>query len=152
MNGKMRAGIMFRMAELPNRNRNTTARLPVQNAIGRPSASNMPSEPNSSSVSHAISISQTHGSGSPARQDDDVFDQLGDALQQQQRGADRHHQLHRPVLHAPFGERDLAGAAGIERIHGEAPARSRTCVKTKMKKNTEVMMSAMALPRVENFA
>ena len=35
-----------------------TARLPVQNAIGRPSASSTPSEPNSSSVSHAISISK----------------------------------------------------------------------------------------------
>ena len=58
MNGKMRDGIMFRIAELPNTNRKMTARLPVQNAIGRPSASKMPSEPNSSSVSHAISMSQ----------------------------------------------------------------------------------------------
>ena len=57
MNGKMRDGIMFRMAPLPNTNRKTTARLPVQNAIGRPSASSMPSEPNSRTVSHAISIS-----------------------------------------------------------------------------------------------
>ena len=58
MNGKMRAGIMLRMAELPNTNRKITARLPVQNAIGRPSASSTPSEPNSRSVSHAISISK----------------------------------------------------------------------------------------------
>src|SRR4051794_9753954 len=105
MNGKMREGIMFRIAEFPNRNRNITASEPVQNAIGSPSASSAPSEPNNSSVSHAISMSQPMALGSPTRQDDDVLDQFRNALQQQQRGADRHHQLHRPVLHAPLGER-----------------------------------------------
>ena len=32
----------------------------------------------------------------------------------QQHGADRHHQLHRPVLHAPLGERDFAVAPGLK--------------------------------------
>ena len=58
MNGKMRDGIMLRMAAFPNTNRKMVARLPVQNAIGRPSASSTPSEPNSRSVSHAMSISR----------------------------------------------------------------------------------------------
>src|SRR3954451_17467875 len=106
MKGKMRDGIMLRIAEFPNRNRNTTASEPVQNAIGRPRASSAPSEPNRSTVSHAISMSQPMALGSPTRQDDDVFDQFRKTLQQQQRGTDRHHQLHRPILHAPFGEGD----------------------------------------------
>ena len=58
MNGKMRDGIMLRMPPLPNTNRKMIARLPVQNAIGRPSASSSVSEPNSSNVSHAIRISR----------------------------------------------------------------------------------------------
>src|SRR3954467_7319544 len=122
MKGKMRAGIMFKIAEFPNRKRNNTARLPVQNAIGKPSASSMASEPNSRSVSQAISISQPICSRSPVLQDDYVLDQFRYPLQQQKRSPDRHHQLHRPVLYAPFGERGFAKAAGIVRIHGEAPA------------------------------
>ena len=47
MNGKMRDGIMFRIAGVPKTNRKITARLPVQNAIGRPSSSSSASEPNS---------------------------------------------------------------------------------------------------------
>src|SRR5947209_18968634 len=100
MKGKMRAGIMFRMAGLPNTNKKMTARLPVQNAIGRPSASSTPSEPNSSSVSQAMSMSRPISSAPRPRDEHDIFDQLGQALQQQQRGADRHRQFHRPVLHA----------------------------------------------------
>jgi hypothetical protein len=58
MNGKMRDGIMFRTAGEPNTNRKITARLPVQNAIGRPSISSRASEPNSSSVSQPIPTSR----------------------------------------------------------------------------------------------
>ena len=58
MNGKIRDGIMLRMALFPNTNRKMVAKLPVQNAIGNPSASSRPSEPNSRTVSQAMSISR----------------------------------------------------------------------------------------------
>ena len=66
MNGKMRDGSMFSIAALPNTNRKIMARLPVQNAIGRPSTSSKPSDPNSRSVSHSIPISRPMASGFPA--------------------------------------------------------------------------------------
>ena len=63
MNGKMRDGIMLRIAALPNTNRKMTARLPVQNAIGRPSASSTPSEPNSKQRQPGDVDFETHRSG-----------------------------------------------------------------------------------------
>src|SRR5262245_34181063 len=114
MNGKMRAGIMLRMAGIPNRNRKMVARLPVQNAIGSPSASKRPREPNRRTVSHAMSISSPMASGSSTDDEDDIFDELGEPLQCHQRRTDWNHQFDRPVLHAPLGERDLHVIDGIE--------------------------------------
>src|SRR5439155_16942083 len=105
MNGKIRDGSMLRIAPFPNTNRKITARLPVQNAIGRPSMSNSASEPNSRMVSQPMPISRPMALGHLSRDDHDVFDQLGDALQHQQRRADRHGELHPPVLDAALGER-----------------------------------------------
>ena len=55
----------------------------------------------------------THGL--PAGDENDVFDQLGEALERQQGGTDRHGELDRPVLHAPFGERMLTDIDGVHR-------------------------------------
>src|SRR5437016_12631413 len=120
MNGKIRDGSMLRIAPFPNTNRKITARLPVQNAIGKPSMSNSPSEPNRRMVSQPMPISRPMASGRLARENHDVLDQLGNALQHQQRGADRHRELHRPVLDAPLRERMLAHA---NRGHGNADPR-----------------------------
>src|SRR5690348_11094582 len=119
MNGKMRAGIMFRMAPLPKTNRKIVARLPVQKAIGSPSMSRRPSEPKRSSDSHWIGISRPISDGLSAGHDQDVLYQLGYALQDDERRAERNGELHRPVLHAPLGERGLAVLHGVP---GELPA------------------------------
>src|SRR5438093_1867318 len=103
MNGKIRDGSMLRMAPLPNTNRKMTARLPVQNAIGNPSIKSSASDPNSRIVSQPMPISRPT-LGRLAGDDHDVLDQLREALERHQRRADRHHQLDRPVLDAPFGE------------------------------------------------
>src|SRR5436853_5745636 len=150
MNGKMRDGIMFRIAEFPNRNRNTTASEPVQNAIGRPSASSTPSEPNSSSVSYAISISQPMAQATPR------FMMMMSWIN-----------LDRPCSAssaAPIGIISFTGQYWTPHsVNDTSPVPPglnesianrqlvKNSVKTKMKKNTEVMMSAIALPRVENF-
>src|SRR6266480_6379116 len=105
MKGKMRAGIMLRIAGVPKTNRKMVARLPVQNAIGRPSMSSRASEPKSSRVSHAIGISiPTLLRPLPADQHD-VLDELRHTLKDDQGRADWDGQFHRPVLHRPFGER-----------------------------------------------
>src|SRR4051812_27011085 len=104
MNGKIRDGIMLRMAGLSKTNRKMTARLPVQNAIGRPSASKIASDPNSRTVSHAMSISSPIAEAPPARDQDDVLEQLREALQHHQESTKRQHQLDRPVLDSPLGE------------------------------------------------
>src|SRR6266496_4680754 len=150
MNGKMRDGIMLRIAEFPNRNRNTTAREPVQNAIGSPSASSTPSEPNSSNVSHAISISQPMAQATP------FFRILTSLIS-----------LESPCSAssaAPIGIISLTGQYctphSVKETSPVPPGLNESMAKrqlvknnvnTKMKKNTDVMMSAMALPRVENF-
>src|SRR5438067_3393949 len=119
MNGKMRAGIMLRMALLPNTKRKIVARLPVQNAIGSPSISSRPRPPKSSSDSHWIGISMPISDDLSARHDQDVLRELGDALQDDERGTEGHGELYRPVLHAPFGER---GLAVLHRVPGEFPS------------------------------
>src|SRR5437764_715773 len=103
MNGKMRAGIMLRIAGVPKTKRKIVARLPVQNAIGSPSISSSPSEPKSSSESHWIGISKPMSAGL-SRHDEDVLHELGDALQHDERRAERDAELDRPVPHAPLGE------------------------------------------------
>src|SRR5947199_9111166 len=108
MNGKIRDGSMLRIAPLPNTNRKMTARLPVQNAIGRPSMSNSASEPNSRMVSQPMPISRPMALGRLTGDEHDVLDQFGNALQHHQSRADRHREFHRPVLDAPFGKRMLA--------------------------------------------
>lgn len=49
---------MFSMAELPNRKRKSTARLPVQKAIGNPSSKSTPRPPNINMLSHRIGSSR----------------------------------------------------------------------------------------------
>src|ERR1041384_5409163 len=95
MNGKMRAGIILRIAGVPKTNRKIVARLPVQNAIGRPSMSKRPSEPNSSRVSHTIGISMPISLSSLSPDQHDVLEELGYALQHDQRRPDRQGELHR---------------------------------------------------------
>src|SRR3954470_1053050 len=150
MNGKMRDGIMFRIAEFPNKNRNTTASEPVQNAIGSPSASSTPSEPNRSSVSHAISISQPMAQATPRFRIRMSLINLESPWS--------------ASTAAPIGIISFTGQywtphsvketspvpPGLnESMAKRQPVNS--SVSTNMKKNTDVIMSAMALPRVENF-
>src|SRR5882757_286074 len=119
MNGNTRDGSMLSIAPLPNTNRKITARLPVQNAIGSPNISSSASEPNSRMVSQPMPISRPI-LGGLSLEEHDVLDQLGDTLEDEQRGADGHGELHRPVLDAPLGEGMLALG---NRIHGEARRR-----------------------------
>src|SRR3954470_1843543 len=100
MNGKMRAGIMLRIAGVPNTNRQIVARLPVQNAIGSPSMSSSPSPPNRIRLSQPIDSSLPIFLASPPAQHD-VLQQLRDALQHDERGPERDRELHRPVLARP---------------------------------------------------
>ena len=124
------------------------ARPPVQNAIGSPhqqqhqqAAEQQYGEPFDADL-------ESHASGSPPRHDQDVLEQLADPLQQQQRGADGNRELDRPVLDAPFGERVLVELHGVQR---EARTPVQSIVPMKMKKNTDVTMSQIALPRVDSF-
>src|SRR4051794_24682743 len=119
MNGKMREGSMFRIAELPKTKRQITARLPVQKAIGSPSISKSARPPNRTRLSQPIESSMPIWLCLPAREQREVLDQLRNALQHDQRRADRDRELHRPVLHRPLGEGRLVV---LHRVRGELPA------------------------------
>src|SRR3954469_14166971 len=104
MNGKMREGIMFRIAELPNTKRQITARLPVQKAIGRPSISSSARPPKRIRLSQPIESSMPIFLCLPAPEQRDVLQQLRYPLQHDQRRADRDGEVPGPVLHGAVGE------------------------------------------------
>src|SRR5881394_4027403 len=111
MNGKIRDGSMLRIPPFPKTYRNTTARLPVQKAIGRPSINSRPSEPNRRIVSQPMPISRPT-SGSLPHDDHHILRELGEALKHHERRTHRNSELDRPILDAPLGERVLADLHG----------------------------------------
>src|SRR5205823_8845873 len=146
MNGKIRDGSMLRIAPLPNTNRKMTARLPVQNAIGNPSISSSASEPNSRIVSQPMPISRP------------TYASLRVTIMMSLMSFEMPCSV---ISAAPIGIINLTGQYWMPHsvndrspteIASEANRYEVTSIVTmKMKKNSDVMMSAIALPRVENF-
>ncbi len=139
---------MFSTALLPNTKRKIVARLPVQNAIGRPSASNIASPPKRRTVSQPIPISR------PMRHAPLRITNRMSLIS-----------LETPCSSssaAPIGIASLTGQYWMPHsvndvspkpIESDANLMPVTSiVPMKMKKKTDVTMSATALPRGENFA